>query len=63
MKGSGRDVHLEHPVNEVELQLSGLKFGEDVKTTLERLQRYARGRVPEPDRLVCGCRRDQLAVR
>jgi hypothetical protein len=29
-----RGVNLEHPVNEVELQLSGLKFSEDVKTTL-----------------------------
>jgi hypothetical protein len=27
---------LDHPANEVELQLSGLKFSEDVKTTLER---------------------------
>jgi Protein of unknown function (DUF3435) len=26
---------LEHPVNEVELQLSGLKFNQDVKTTLD----------------------------
>lgn len=26
---------LEHPVNEVELRLSGLKFDQDVKTTLD----------------------------
>jgi hypothetical protein len=35
LKQIQRTWDLEHPVNEVEMQLSGLKFSEDVKTTLK----------------------------
>src|SRR5436309_12137640 len=35
----------------------------NIPVSLERLQRIARGRVPEPDGTVVGCGRDQLAVR
>ena len=34
-----------------------------IRMALERLQRRSRAGVPEPDRLVARCRRQQLAVR